>query len=52
MAWAFRVLPARLERLMARHEIRPACRVGAVRCYGPVQIRQAYAALHAGGPGA
>jgi hypothetical protein len=35
----------RLERLAERPGIRPACRIGRTRCYGPKEIRRFYDAL-------
>ena len=45
MARAFDTTTARLERLLRRHAIRPACRVGRVRLYGPEQVQRLYALL-------
>jgi hypothetical protein len=38
LAIAFDVPRARLERLLGRHQITPACYIGRTRVYGPVQI--------------
>ena len=45
LAVAFEVPSTRLERLVARHRIDPACRIGATRVYGPKQIAVIFAAL-------
>jgi len=45
LAVVFEVTAGRLERLAERHRIKPACRIGRTRVYGPVQIRRIYAVL-------
>ena len=42
LAMVFNVSAGRLERLAERHRIKPACRIGRTRVYGPVQIRRIY----------
>lgn len=45
LAAVFDVTSGRLERLAERHRIKPACRIGRTRVYGPAQIRRIFAVL-------
>ena len=45
LAIAFDATTFQLEGLVERHRIKPACRIGRTRVYGPRQIRRIYAIL-------
>ena len=45
LAASFAVPLARLERIVRRHRIAPAFRLGRIRLYGPEQVRRIYAAV-------
>jgi hypothetical protein len=45
LAIVFDVSPGRLQRLLNRHGIGHACRIGRIRVYGPAQIRRIFAVL-------
>jgi hypothetical protein len=47
LAQGFALPLADLRRLLRLYDIRPACRVGRMPVFGPVQIRQLDAALQA-----
>jgi hypothetical protein len=46
LAASFGVPIDRLERLVLRHQIAPACKIGRMRVYGSPQVRRIYAALN------
>jgi hypothetical protein len=48
MGTAFETPSKQIERLVARHHIDPALRIGRVRLYGPDQVRAVYSLIGQG----
>ena len=45
MSVAFEVPPSQISRLVARHRIEPAMRIGRIRLFGPKAVRAVYSLL-------
>lgn len=45
LSLVFGMTTTRMERLLERHQIPPACRIGRVRVYGPRQIQRVWSVL-------
>jgi hypothetical protein len=50
IAGAFGVSSARVDRIVLRYRIAPACRIGRTRCYGPREVQRIHAILERATP--